>query len=173
MRRSTRPATLLYWVVAGGDDDAVWRLSLADGTRDRLFVFPPDASAARGIGLAAYVTLTAQVALSEDGERLAATRCRQNACELAVMDLPGGDPSWYRAGAIWQSLLGFADGGVSLVSQCIRLPDGTLVDDCGALDARAAAGRTVSQLDGQRRAPGWLAPRDPRRAGRATDVVPD
>jgi hypothetical protein len=146
----------LFWVTGGSGEDAVWRMSLLDGSSERLFDFPAPAASAADNVLVAYLELTAQVEISADGQRLAAIRCSQDGCRLGAMDLPDGEVAWYEAGPLGTSMLGFAERGISLVSVCLTIPDGSLVEDCGALDARAASALVARNLTGNAELPsGW------------------
>ena len=119
----------VYWIDAPAASGGVWRLDLKTGEQTRLLAPVQVASAPSGVALAAAVRPRADLAVSAAGHRLAATWCGTHSCLLQVADLGDGTLQELRYDETWHELLGFADDGVALSSQCAdvaaaRLGDG-------------------------------------------------
>ncbi len=129
----------LFWIDIG-QSAGVWRLDLGSGRRTRLLPPPETERGASGVVLAAVAIPRAELALSDDGRRVAALWCLPDRCRVQVASLETGEVGPVVPLPNWVNLLGFAREGVSVSAHCVPSPPAPILDGaCQTPDARAIA----------------------------------
>jgi hypothetical protein len=128
----------IYWIDGSPDHGGVWRLDVATGERALVLARVEVAAAPSGAVLAATVEPSAQLAISADGQRLAALWCGVERCILQLVRLADGAVDAMELVPMRNGpMFGFVDEHVvSLAGACADVAAQRLIEqDCAAGDA--------------------------------------
>jgi hypothetical protein len=152
-------ADAIYWIDGSPDHGGAWRLDVATGERTLVLARVEVAAAPSGTVLAATVEPSAQVAISADGQRLAALWCGVERCILQLIGLANGAIEAMELVPMRNGpLFGFVDEHVvSLAGACADVAAQRLIEqDCAAGDAFTFAAIWAESLElGAELPAGW------------------